>query len=239
MSKLACTLTVALLLAGESLAQTAPQAPPAQASSSDVQQTMQDVWRESIEAPQAASSPASTELQRVIERLRATKLQAARPAADPIAAGPKPAPVPTSQPTTQAAPVTLAAATQPATRPVFTPAEIERLHKLAATDATRAAELAGAMFEAGYLKEAYGFFELALKSQTNNDEKAWLLWQMAACKRDSDPAAARAIYQQLVREHGDSALAPAASAQDKLLEFYEVNKPQALVKGPESQPTSN
>ena len=202
------------------------QSLPARAHSHVVPEgtAMRELWRESLRA--LATAPAdSAELDDAIDRLRATDLHRRRKA-KPLAVQqpdivlPPPPRIP--EPKT------------PATAPALSEKEIQRLRKLTAVQLTNAAQLGEALLAAGKGELAYEFFDKALNREKDADEQAWLLLQMARCKK-ADVDAARALYKQVVSKHPDSRWATVAAAQDKLLGWYQENDVQALLEWPVTQ----
>ncbi len=102
--------------------------------------------------------------------------------------------------------------------PIVTPEDLERLRRLPPDRIADPLALADALFQAGHYREAYAFYETALKADGNGKAKAWALFQMANCQRESDPAAGIAIYDQILKDHPDSPWAQIAKTYRALAE---------------------
>ncbi|MFA5239045.1 MAG: tetratricopeptide repeat protein [Phycisphaerae bacterium] len=95
-------------------------------------------------------------------------------------------------------------------------------------------ELAEILFRNGNLKEAAKCYKEALGRMTANEnspqeEKAWILFQIGNCLRNTDQPAAIEMYRQLIAEYPDSPWADLAKAQSKLIDWYLQDKPVELV----------
>jgi tetratricopeptide (TPR) repeat protein len=99
-----------------------------------------------------------------------------------------------------------------------TPEDLERLRRLPGDRIADPLALADALFMAGHYREAYAFYETALKGNGNGKVKAWALFQMANCQRESDPAAGIALYDQILKDHPDSPWAQIAKTYRALAE---------------------
>jgi len=131
----------------------------------------------------------------------------------------------------------------PRTRPATRPAEAEALSpEVLAEIAGRAKDLpdptalADALFLAGRDKTAFAVYEAALASETVAENRAWLIFQMANCRREYDPAGCRAIYQRLLAEHPKSPWVPLAQTRDLLADWYAVNAPAELLAEEDAPP---
>jgi len=83
----------------------------------------------------------------------------------------------------------------------------------------------------GYFKEAAIFYRQSL-NQPNlpSQEKAWILYQIGNCLRNSDTASALASYRQLITEFPQSPWTEAAKAQERVLDWLQKEKVKELVK---------
>jgi tetratricopeptide (TPR) repeat protein len=90
--------------------------------------------------------------------------------------------------------------------------------------------LADTLFRSGHPEEASLFYEKALVKDTPAETKAWLLFQMANCKRAKEPEAARVLYKRLLDEHPKSPWCPAAAVQDRLIQWTQTANPKALAE---------
>ena len=170
------------------------------------------------------SKPADAELANDVRQVRTLDLtpkplQPAQKAATTAASGP-------------------VASTNPAQSPMNIDAKtLEKLRQLPDGQITKALEMADSLFVNERYDTAYAFYEFALKAQPAADAKAWILFQMGNCRRTADPSAARDLYKRLLSESPDSPWANAAAAQDRLIEWDQLNNPRALVAKP--QPETN
>jgi len=95
-------------------------------------------------------------------------------------------------------------------------------------------ELAEILFRNGNLKEAAKCYKEALDRMTANEnglqeDKAWILFQIGNCLRNTDQPAAIEMYKQLITEYPDSPWTDLAKAQSKLIDWYLQDKPVELV----------
>jgi tetratricopeptide (TPR) repeat protein len=95
-------------------------------------------------------------------------------------------------------------------------------------------ELAEVLFLSGHLKEALACYQEALKRREPHDarsaqERAWILFQVANCLRDIDRPLAMKTYRQLITEYPDSPWTELAKAQDKLVDWFDKDKPVSLI----------
>jgi len=98
-------------------------------------------------------------------------------------------------------------------------------------------ELAEVLFLSGHLKEASIFYQEALNRSTTDkadsvQNRAWILFQIGNCLRDQDPPMAIKMYRQLITEYPDSPWTDLAKAQDKLINWYQNDKPRMLIRNP-------
>jgi hypothetical protein len=95
--------------------------------------------------------------------------------------------------------------------------------------------LAQMLYNTGHSKEAAVFYEIALGRKTvvghilTNDDKAWILLQLAACRRDN-PEAALAALDKLLADYSQSAWASIAVTKRDILLWYQKDKPQSLLE---------
>jgi|GEM_PF-657789 len=94
--------------------------------------------------------------------------------------------------------------------------------------------LAEVLFLSGHTKPAVVFYREALNHTSANDprsveDRAWILFQIANCLREDDPAEARKMYGELIGQYPKCPWVDAAKARDKLVEWYELDKPWALL----------
>ncbi len=198
------------------LAGSGPGEPSGGEAAAGAHRTIRELRRELLRPP-ARTQPAA-DLRRAAERLARMRLRSQLP--PPPASAPA-ASQPTSAPAGEGPPEEVRR---------LRPEIVQRIRRLPPRQIVDAAALAEALFQAGRAKAAFDFYELALRSQTQPGDQAWLLYQMANCRRSWDASGARHIYKRLVAEHPDSPWAPLAEVQERLIEWYEVNDPTALLQ---------
>jgi len=182
-----------------------------------------------IRAPDPATPHAS--LHEAIQRVQSIAL---KPRPVPTEAEPAP---PSQKPASETPPETDTTASV-----ILPPERLEELKNLPADQVTDPLALADALFCCGHLDLAYTFYDQVLAdASTAKPTKAWLLLQMANCKRQSDPAAAISLYARLLTEHPKSAWAEPGKVYKTLLEWRQAMKPQAILESlnvPASEPAS-
>jgi tetratricopeptide (TPR) repeat protein len=94
--------------------------------------------------------------------------------------------------------------------------------------------LAEILFGNGSLRESAKCYQEALDRMAANkdkrhEEKAWVLFQIGNCLRNTDQPAAIKMYQQLIAKYPDSPWADLAKARSKLINWYQQDKPRKLV----------
>jgi len=95
-------------------------------------------------------------------------------------------------------------------------------------------ELAELLFLSGYLREASVLYREALNRSSPDEpdsaqDRAWILFQIGNCLRDDDPLTAKKMYRQVITEYPDSPWTDLAKARDKLIDWYQNNKPRTLI----------
>jgi tetratricopeptide (TPR) repeat protein len=199
---------------GLGLASLAAAALAAAAPADDVvtraRQSRLELLRSFVTPPTGES--AAGELEATIQHIRSLQVR------------PKPSPRDGAAPTptgTAPSPATSLDAAPPRPKtggPVVTPEDLERLRRLPGDRIANPLALADALFLAGHYREAHTFYETALKADGNEKAKAWALFQMANCQRESDPAAGIALYDQILKDHPDSPWAAIAKTYRALAE---------------------
>ncbi len=97
-------------------------------------------------------------------------------------------------------------------------------------------ELGEVLFLSGHLREAAAFYQEALRRIDAKDirmveTRAWILFQIGNCLRNSDMPAAAKIYGQLIAEYPNSPWTELAQAQVKLIEWLQKDEPENLIVG--------
>ncbi|UCF44444.1 MAG: tetratricopeptide repeat protein [Planctomycetota bacterium] len=95
-------------------------------------------------------------------------------------------------------------------------------------------ELAEVLFLSGHLKQALACYQEALRRRQPQDarsvnDSAWILFQIANCLRGIDRPLAMKTYRQLIAEYPDSPWTELAKAQDKLVDWFNKDKPLSLI----------
>jgi len=177
-----------------------------------------------ISAPEPATD--DSELREAVERVRSITLKQ-RPV------------LPDSEPTPKTempAPEAPAPARNSGSA-ILPPEKLEQLKALPANQVTDPVALADALFRSGHYDHAYTFYEQMLADATTGEPtRAWLLFQMANCKRQSDPAAAVALYGRLLTGHPESSWAGPGKAYKTLVEWRQAVKPEAILESLQAPP---
>jgi hypothetical protein len=148
-------------------------------------------------------------------------LPAERPGEDDAGATTRPA-----EPTTRPAP---RPSVQQPQEPAVSPEVLAKLQAAAPADPAQAARLADTLFADGHLAPAYVVYQAALDRETSESRAAWLVFQMANCKKLSDPELAGTLYRQLIAQYPKSRWAGPAKIQEKILQWQRVNEPQGAL----------
>lgn len=163
-------------------------------TSQQIHDNLHQLRRADITAP---ASSASADLAEAIKRVQAAQ-SALRPRR----------PLPTSLPTT---------------RPTSMPSDLsqEALDQLAGLSGqVHLLDVADELFERDKKSTAAKVYELVLKQQPGDQDKAWALLQLACCRRQDDPRGAIDLLRQLQSECPQSTWAAVAKQQQQLLEWY-------------------
>jgi tetratricopeptide (TPR) repeat protein len=94
-------------------------------------------------------------------------------------------------------------------------------------------EMAETLFHAGHLKQAAAYYKQALKSgsyESRPQDKAWIIFQIGNCLKESAPAEAAKFYARLLSEYPDSTWTKMANKYNELLTLQMQNKPYELMK---------
>jgi len=99
--------------------------------------------------------------------------------------------------------------------------------------------LADVLYRQGYYAEALTYYEMVQQSLKENDvvNHQWILFQIANCTREIDPAGALELYEKFIQHYPNAKWTPVASSRKTLLEWNQmsqikefVNKDVAVVK---------
>jgi len=104
----------------------------------------------------------------------------------------------------------------------------------------RPLELGEVLFSCGNLTDAAVFYQEALKRADPNDanasgDRAWILFQIGNCLRNSNRPTASKMYGQLLSEYPQSPWTYMAQAEGKLIEWYIKDDPRTLVSAGKTQ----
>ncbi|MCX5684036.1 MAG: tetratricopeptide repeat protein [Planctomycetota bacterium] len=219
--------TTRLCLAAASAALALWAAPaPAADSTSLIRKARKEVIEASIKAPTDPKA-GSADLRRSVDAVDGIRLE---PKVEP----PPPLPELPQMPVIEPMPVMpLMPATEnnPAGAAAISEAVVERLKNLAPDKVADPLGLADALYLGGRLPEASTFYERVLAATgtgagaASSDTKAWALYQMANCRRSSDPAAAVTFYKRVAAEYPKSPWAGVSAVQQRLLEWYQTVGP--------------
>ncbi len=183
-----------------------------------------DLWRSNIKPP--AGKECSSELAEALRRLNSIRFRKKSDLfANPKASSNQTTSRPTSQPNTDTT-------TQPARIGQEILAKLKKLPPESIPDPTA---LADTLFIEEYLESASFFYAMALKNETDADERAWLLFQIANCYRKTNPTEAVKVYAKLLSEHPNSLWSSTAHMPKNIIEWYKVNKLDDLLKEIEKQ----
>jgi len=94
--------------------------------------------------------------------------------------------------------------------------------------------MAELLFLSGRTTEAIPFYQKALEQNHPDDptsaaDRAWILFQLGNCLRDSDMAKAQEMYGKLIAEHPQSPWTELARAHGQLLAWHQQDRPRELV----------
>ena len=183
----------------------------------------------------------SDELKSLIEQIRAVKIQPQEQIPVLVAA---PKIIPADEPEPNEVPsVTEKPATPEKTNiePIlpYNPISGETLQKLRSLSQNpqqidEPLELGELLFHSGYYKEAVLFYREALRRTGLNSpdtvtDRAWILFQIANCLRNSDMPEAVRTYGQLISEFPNSFWADMALIQNQFIAWYQKDEPQKLI----------
>jgi hypothetical protein len=95
-------------------------------------------------------------------------------------------------------------------------------------------ELAELLFLSGHTKEAAILYQKALdlldrQDVTPADDRAWILFQIGNCLRETDVVRARDAYLKVVADYPDCPWVDLAKAHGRLISWYQKAKPRQLI----------
>ena len=203
------------------------------------------LWRAGISIPESKEDEGGkNELQRIIEQIRSVEF---KPANRPT----EPAVVVEPTPITENDEISAVTETETAQGPdkieselPYNPVSGQTLHKLENLSQypdrlDNPLKLGEVLFLSGRLKEAVVFYKDALKRKSPNEadsaplwggqDRAWILFQIGNCMRDRDRPTAMKMYRRLITEYPDSPWTDLAKARNKLIDWYQKDKPRELI----------
>ncbi len=203
-----------------------------------------DLWSGRIAAPEAGDdAQTSLALKRLIRQVRGLTLHDKSPAAPATAASPgtteSPKATTASTESVAPAPPEPVPSAAPETTPALAPKmqkTLEDLRKNAGRvrDPLEVAEL---LFLSGRPTDAAAFYEEALRRTSAGGaasaaDRAWILFQLGNCLRESNATKAQDTYMKLIAEYPDSPWTEMARASGRLLTWYQSTRPDQLVARP-------
>ncbi len=95
-------------------------------------------------------------------------------------------------------------------------------------------EVAELLFLSGRPADAVSFYEKALERTSAGDaataqDRAWILFQLANCLRETDLSRAQKTYTQLISDYPSSPWTELAKAQGQLVGWYQKDQPHQLI----------
>jgi hypothetical protein len=200
-----------------------------------------ELWSSRVSAPQvSADTESSQALQSLIRQVRTLTVGNKGPTEPAVSAvaqltAQPPAPVATSIETVKPVPVEAVAAAAPDAAPVLSPQAQKTLDDLR-KDPNRVhdpLETAELLFLSGRPTDAVPFYEEALRRTRAGDvvsggDRAWILFQLGNCLRETDIAKAQDAYLKLIAEYPDCPWTEMARAGGRFLTWYQTARPDQL-----------
>jgi len=205
-----------------------------------------DLWSGRIAAPEAgADAETSLALKRLIRQVRVLTLHEKSPAPPSAATAASPAlaespkAVTASAESVAPAPPEPVPSAAPETAPALAPKTQKTLDDLRknAGRVRDPLEVAELLFLSGRPTDAAAFYEEALRRTSAGGaataaDRAWILFQLGNCLRESDATKAQDAYMKLIAEYPDSPWTEMARASGRLLTWYQSTRPDQLVARP-------
>jgi hypothetical protein len=243
-----CMLLFCLLscsMAGTTAADPDGSNVPAPTMRTDIQQDQlaRKLWSSRIIAPDPNDDvTASLALKRLIRQVQSVKFEDKKPAptfTPPVAPQTPPEPTivqPAREVEAPAIRPATAAAESSETQPLL-PNKTQKVLEGLLQDTGRIhdpLEMAELLFLNGRPTEAAPFYQRALEhtapgNPATNQDRAWILFQLGNCLRETDLAQAQDTYVKLISEYPDSPWTELAKAHGRLLSWYREARPQELL----------
>ncbi len=194
---------------------------------------------------------AKSELQRIIEQIRAAEFESQNKQSEPIAvtepaSEPEPNEILSTTETVQeqneqkneSEPEIQAEETNPSSPyKSITSRTIQIVSELSQhpEQVSNPFELAEILFQNNHLKEAAVLYQQALTKTNKQDaasasDRAWILFQIGNCLQKDDPQTTIKTYRQLINEYPDSPWTEFAKAKEKLTDWYQKDSPKTVIK---------
>ncbi len=106
---------------------------------------------------------------------------------------------------------------------------LAQLKTAAPADVLDKIALGDALFNTDHLDEAYSVYKYALDETEGEDDNAWLLFQMANCRFETDPDSAGELYNQLLQSQPEGIFSAAAKVQVELIAWRKNHEPRKLL----------
>jgi TolA-binding protein len=199
-----------------------------------------DLWSSRISAPDARDeAETSLTLKRLIHQvhvLATNDKNAARPTPESPRAPQPPKAAPVDAESVEPAQARAAVTTASEATPALSPAAQKTLNDLQKSpsrvgDPLETAEL---LFLSGRPTDAAPFYQEALRhthagDPASADDRAWILFQLGNCLRETDAAKAQDAYAKLIAEFPNSSWTEMARAGSRLLTWYQSTRPDQLM----------
>jgi tetratricopeptide (TPR) repeat protein len=201
-----------------------------------------ELWSSRIRAPDPSEDAETTlALNRLIQQVKSVTFSVEKPALSLAPASqpqPTPAPTPTppapEQATEPAQAPALAAEAQDAPR---LPSRARKTLESLLQDPSQVhncLEMAELLFLSGRPTEAGPFYQKALErtdpeEPTAGPDRAWILFQLGNCLRQTEMAQAQAAYAKLISEYPDSPWTELAKAHSRLISWHLNTQPRQLM----------
>ncbi len=125
--------------------------------------------------------------------------------------------------------------------PALEPATLERLESLLQdpNQVSDPLDMAELLFLSGHPMKAAIFYEKALSHLKSGDpdqseDRAWILFQLGNCLRETDMSRAKDVYMKLIAQHPSSPWTELAKAHGRLITWYQGTNPQQWMPTKES-----
>ena len=203
------------------------------------------LWQSRIAAPDPKEDfEIRQDLHQLIRQVRSMTFD--DPMAEPTFSAPAPTPAASSAPITpEANSFAQSEPVAPMTMARTTPAEplqplptdtLKRLEDMVEdpNQVDAPLEMAELLFLSGRAAEAAVFYEKALaqipaNDLTTSEDRAWILFQLGNCLRETDMTRARDMYMKLISQYPSSPWTELAKAHGRLINWYQSAKPDQLM----------